>query len=183
MHLCALQKNMDRSFFAYLKQLELIAFFSGYALVYCATVAFAGTHLSKKNSKSWLVAYLPLGYALVGTLYLGLQLRTLYPDFSAGHIRLTLDRPYLTAWGVLAMLFWIPFFRRKPVLSLLHSLAFLYFVLRDLILQLVSRSACKDCLSNDMKMYTISMILNLATLSVIFLLAFMISRIKRHRTS
>lgn len=163
---------MDNSFFSYLQQLELMAFFSGYPLIYAVTLFFAGNQEVRNNCKSRIVSLLPFAYALVGTLYFGLQLKNLYPDYSVENISHTMQQPWLICWGLLSMLFWIPALGKKTFLSLIHSLVFFFFLIKDLFLQLSSSSAGNDVVRNDMKIYTISLLLNLGALILIVLLSF-----------
>lgn len=170
---------MDNSFFVYLQQLELMAFFSGYPLIYAVTFFIAGNQLLKNNFKSRMVSLLPFAYALVGTLYLGLQLKNLYPDYSIENIKLTIQRPYLIIWALLSILFWIPALGKKTVLSLIHSLVFFFFLVRDLFLQLSTSSADKNIVRNDMKIYTASLLLNLGAIALIVLLSFLYTHYKK----
>ena len=170
---------MDNSFFAYLQQLELMAFFSGYPLIYAVTLFFAGNQQEKNNFRSRIVSLLPFAYALVGTLYLGLQLKNLYPDYSVENIKLTIQLPWLMGWGLLSILFWIPALAKKRILSLIHSLVFFFFLIRDLFLQISAPSAGNDMVRNDMKIYTISLLLNLVALFLIVALSFMFTYFKK----
>src|SRR5579872_1741059 len=89
---------------------ELILFFSGYALVYCfvhvlspsAPVGASGSFLSRLRAVS------PYVYASLGTLYLGLECRALFPDYSLTHIHLIFKDYYPKIWGISAVLFWLP---------------------------------------------------------------------------
>lgn len=174
---------MDDIFFAYLQRLELMAFFSGYPLLYAVTLFIAENQQLKNNFKSRIVSLLPFAYALVGTLYLGLQLKILYPDYSIENIKLTMQQPYLKIWGLLAILFWIPAIAKKPILSLLHSLVFFFFLVRDLFLQLSASSADKNIVRNDMKIYTDSLLLNLGAFALIVLLSFLFTHYKKRLRS
>ncbi|MFA6946555.1 MAG: hypothetical protein WC220_11705 [Pedobacter sp.] len=171
---------MDNSFFAYIQELELIAFFSGYPLVY-AFILFIGGDLPLKNDfKSRLVHLLPFGYALAGTLYLGLQLRNLYPDYSFENIHQSVQNPYLTIWGLLSIFFWIPAPGKRPAFSLMHSLVIFYLLLKNIFIQLTAVSTDMDVVRNDMKIYTISLLLNLGSFALIVLLSILYTRfIKR----
>ncbi len=169
---------MGNSFFAYLQLLELMAFFSGYSLLYALISVFAGNKESRNNFKSRIVSVLPLSYALVGTLYLGLQLKNLYLSYTPAMTRQTINHPYLMIWGLLSILFWIPLFRKKEVLSLLHSLVFFFILLRDIFLQ-ISSSADENILRNDMRLYTVSLLLNLGTFILTLLLSSVISQNKK----
>ena len=175
---------MDNSFFAYLQQLELIAFFSGYPLIYLIILSFAGNRQEKNNFMSRLILLLPFAYAFIGTLFLGYQLKNLYPHYSVENIKATFQHPYLTAWALLSLLFWLPAIAKKKVLSLLHSLVFFFFIVKDLFLQLSALSGGNDVVRNDMKIYTLSLLLNLGSLALIGLLFFLFSFLKkRGRTS
>ena len=104
---------MDNSFFAYLQQLELMAFFSGYPLLYAVVFFMAGNKQSRNNFKKRLISLLPYVYPVVGTLYLGLQLKNLYPDYSFENVKLSMQHPWLIVWGLLSILFWIPALGKK----------------------------------------------------------------------
>ena len=170
---------MDNNFFEYLQQLELLAFFSGYPLIYAVTLFITGNKQLQNNFKNRIVSLLPLSYALVGTLYLGLQLKNLYPDYSIENIKLTIQQPGLIIWGLLSILFWIPSIAKKSVLSLIHSLVFFFFLVRDLFLQISASSADKNIVRNDMKIYTVSLLLNLRAFAFIILLSSLFTRYKK----
>ena len=162
---------MGDSFFAFIQQLELMAFFSGYSLLYAIIVVFAGDRAPGNNFKNRLVPALPLSYALVGTLYLGLQLKNFYLSYSSGNIIQPIHHPYLMIWGLLSILFWIPLFRKKEIFTLLHSLVFFFILVKDISMQIFS-SVDENILKNDMKIYTVSFLLNLASFILIVLLYF-----------
>jgi hypothetical protein len=174
---------MDNSFFLYLERLELMAFFSGYSVIYAITL-FTCENLQKKNNfNSRVASLLPFAYAFVGILYLGFELKKLYPDYSVENIKLTVQQPYLIIWGFLSILFWIPALAKWAVLSLIHSLVFFLFLVKDIFLQLSAPSADKNILKNDMKMYIVSLFLNLAAFGLIILFSFLLSNYKKRLSS
>lgn len=133
---------------------------------------------------SRLILLLPFAYAFTGTLFLGYQLKNLYPHYSPENIKATFQHPYLTAWALLSLLFWLPAIAKKKVLSLLHSLVFFFFIVKDLFIQLSASSGNNDVVRNDMKIYTLSLLLNLGSLALIIMLSFLFSFLKkRGRTS
>ncbi len=159
---------MDDSFFIYIERLELLAFFSGYPLIYFI-VRLLGTYFQKKGSiKIKLVSFAPVTYALVGILYLGLQLKNLYPDYSFENIQLATQNPYLKIWALLSLVFFIPALAKRPVLSLLHSLVFFYFIVRDIFEEFFFHTD-NNILQNDMHIYTRSLLVNLGAFIFIFL--------------
>jgi hypothetical protein len=174
---------MDDSFLRYLQQLELMAFFSGYPLVYAIILFITGNQKGKDTLKTRIASLLPLAYALVGTLYLGFQIKKLYPDYSIENIRLTMQPPWLILWGILAILFWIPSLSKKKILTLIHSLVYFFFLVKDLFLQLFPSSANGDIIRNDMQMYANSILLNLGAVAFILLISFVLTRYKKRLIS
>jgi hypothetical protein len=160
---------MDHSFFAYLQQLELMAFFSGYPLVYTITLSIAWNRLASNQFNRQLISLLPFAYALVGTLFLGFQIKKLYPDYSIENLKLTVQQPWLVIWGLLSILFWIPSISKKRVLSLIHSFVFFLFLVRDLFLLIIQPSTDRNIVTNDMKMIIASIVLNLGSLAVLLI--------------
>ncbi|MGZ3749941.1 MAG: hypothetical protein ACXVJC_23830 [Mucilaginibacter sp.] len=161
---------MDSSFLVYIQKLELIGFFAGYPLIYAIIIVIAGSIKDNKGIIARTVSLLPFAYAFVGILFLGFLLRKLYPDYSIGHIKETIQQLYLVIWGLLSILFWIPALSKKKALSLLHGLVFFLLPVIDLYLYLFSTGADNDIVKNDMKVYTSSLILNLTSLVIVVLL-------------
>lgn len=163
---------MENSFFASLQQLELMAFFSGYPLIYSFVRAAAGNHPSNGSWRSRLVLLLPVAYAVLGTLYVGLQLKNLYPDYTFGHIGRVMRQNYLKIWGILAILFWLPALRVRPALSLYHSLIFILILVADLARQYSGAFGQVDKVRNEMTVYTVSLFLTLGVYALVLLFSF-----------
>ena len=169
---------MDFSFDAYLEKLEMIAFFAGFPMIYAIVVLVAGG-LKNPLNKDRLTALLPYSYALVGVLYLGYFLRNLYPDYSFTHINASIFHPVLKIWAFLTLLFWIPWFNRKPIFSLLHSLVFFFLIAKDLIAYRFFSETDPYMIKNQMKVYTDSLLLNAGAFVVLLLIYVMIKRFKK----
>lgn len=170
---------MDDSLFVYLQQLELITFFSGYPFIYAVVFFIAGNQQDKNSFKKQVTKLLPSGYALVGILYLGFQLKNHYLVYFIQNSNLTLHQTYWQIWGFLSLLFWIPALAKKIVLSLLHSLVFFFFLARDIILRLSASTVDIHVVRNDMQMYTVSLLLNLGAILVIVLISFFVKQYRR----
>lgn len=170
---------MDDSFFEYLQQLELIAFFAGYPLFYAIISIIAGEKRIM-GGQIKIIFLLPLSYSIVGLLFLGLQLRNLYPDYSFDHLKETIQNPYLATWGLLALVFFLPALRQRPIFSLLHSLVFFILVLKPIIEHLFGNGT-KSIIKNNMKVYTDSLLLNLGVFVIVLLIAFSIHLLKRKK--
>jgi hypothetical protein len=173
---------MGNSFFAYLQMLAILAFFSGYPLIYALTMTMSGVMPVTHPFKKRLAVALPYSYALVGTLYLGLQLKNTYLNYSYGNVRQMLLHPYLLCWAFLSLLFWIPAVSRKKTLSLWHSLVFIFFFAQDLLTQLLGSSADKELQKNDLRIYTVSLLLNLGTLLLVVVLQYLLAQNKRKQS-
>jgi hypothetical protein len=169
---------MTNSFLIYLQQLMLIAFFSGYPLLYAITMSIAGAARFQKIFRNRVSLLLPFGYALAGTLYLGLQLKNLYPVYTLERIIPTIQQPMLQAWALLSLLFWIPALAKTPFLSLLHSLVFFSLVVRDLLPGSASSTA-DHVAGNSMKIYTVSLMVNVACFAFVLLVVFLVTRAKK----
>ena len=163
---------MGNNLSEYIYQLQLLAFFAGYPLLYVLINFLATENQGKKSflSKRW-IEHLPSTYALLGALFIGLLLKNISPDFSLKNIAAQFPIPYLEVWGIMAVLFWIPALRKRPIFSLVHSLPFLFILFKDLLLQSFSHSG-KIVIENDMKMYTISFLLNMVGLTIIYGLSY-----------
>jgi hypothetical protein len=160
---------MGSSIFLYIRQLEILVFFSGYPLVYYLVRFFSRNKTLKRLGKTELVSILPYAYALTGTLYVGFLIRNLYPDFSFENIRNQTQQSYLVIWAILSILFWIPAISRKHILCMLHSLVFFLLILKDLFVQLTGFNPDPNILKNDMKVYTVSIVLNLSAFIILVL--------------
>jgi hypothetical protein len=170
---------MENDFWSYLERLEFLGFFSAYPLVFAFVYVIAG--YGKKGIIKKLPSLLPYAYALIGILYLGLQLKNLYPDYSFEHIKAGMEQPLLKIWALLSILFLIPALAKKPVFSLLHSFVFFFFLLKDMFSQIFS-GGDKFILRNDMKVYTDSLLLNSGAMIVITIIYLLIRFKLKNRT-
>jgi hypothetical protein len=170
---------MDNSFFIYIQTLELMAFFSGYPLIYALVVYIADSQWVRNKLFSRIDSFLPFAYALVGTLFLGFQLKKLYPDYSTANINQVIQQPWFIGWALLSILFWLPWFARKSVLSLIHSIIFFSLLIKGIILQLFASSPDGNIINNDMKVYAESLFLNLACIVIVVFVYSLVSLLKR----
>jgi hypothetical protein len=168
---------------AYIERLELLGFFSGYPLIYFLILSMAGPTSTRTPFKSKLVSLLPVAYALSGTFFWGLILKNLYPDYSLSHIRSDVHFSFIKLWGLLSILFWLPIFRKKVIISLFHSLVFFYLILKTIFLQLSSTTVDKDSFKNDMKVYFDSILLNSVTFIIITILFLLIEKLRKNKFS
>ena len=162
---------INNSLSDYISQLQLLAFFAGYPLIY-TLVNFLATNRWEKISfisNKW-VALLPFTYALIGTLFIGLLLKNISPHFSLQNIADEFLSP-LKVWAMMSVLFWIPALSKKPIFSLLHSLPFFLILIKDFFIQATSNSGM-FVIENDMKMYSISFLLNVAALIFVYVLCY-----------
>lgn len=172
---------MGNSFFKYVQQLELFGFFSGYSLLFVLILFWTGDKPLQNNFKKRLLSVIPYSYALIGTLYIGLLMKNLYESHMVGNLFTNIYNPFLTAWALLSILFWIPAIGKKQFLSLLHNLVFFFLLVKDVIMQIFS-SEYNEILKNDMKIYTMSLLLNLGSFIVVLLFSFVIWQNKKSKS-
>ena len=170
---------MANSLFESLHRFEVIAFFSGYPMMYSIFRSFIPQRIEKMRSWSRLSLLWPVAYGLLGALYLGLQCKNLLLDGSGSHPGLSPLNRFLTAWGASAILFWTPALVRKPYLSLLHSLPFFALITWDLIGQVSAPGRNGDLLGNDMQLYGVSLLLAAGAFLIVALGDFAFIRRKR----
>lgn len=168
---------MGRNLLEFADWVEMETFFSAYLLLFLVIYFFATKRVSLAIAKSRLLSSLPRAYALLGTFYLGLQVMNLYPDF---HFYIVISESrfiYLKIWGLLAVVFWFPYFSRKIFISLLHSVVFFILMLISFSTQLFSSGTDSNMITNNIKIYTASILLNLVAFTVISLLRLGYSKI------
>ena len=168
---------------AYIEWVEAETFFSGYLLVYAIIYLIASTRPATNFVKSKLLPKLPLAYAFVGTLYWGLQLKNGYPHYHINDLIAGIQFPYLKIWGLLSIFFWMPVLHKRAFFSLLHSLVFFFLLMKSFYLQLFIPSAGNDLARNNMKIYSVSILLNLVALILVTLISLLITHFKRQKRS
>lgn len=159
---------MGSDFLSYIQYLEFIGFFAGYPLVYA--VIF---YLSDQKNRSTIFfskvyTVLPYAYGIAGLLYIGLQLKNLYPDYSIENIQQTIQHPFFAIWAVLAIVFLIPALAKKSYSSLVHSLVFFILFVTEIAKGSVIRSTDESVLHNAMNIYTASLLFYVIAPLVLF---------------
>jgi hypothetical protein len=166
---------MDYGFLGNFERFELMAFFSGYALIYLLLNGLWRNDFSLKFSKARLLSY---SYALTGTLFIGYVVRKIFINLDAGN-QVHFYHPILYLFGILAALFWIPVFSKRSSLALLHSLVFFALIPLDII-SYARGSVEREQVGNDMNVLSISIIFNVSTAILMFIFL-RLSQKKRNR--
>ena len=176
---------MNESFFVYLYRLELIAFFSGYPLLYTVVLMIA----AKRHESSDLVKGPPFRlllsycYALVATLYVGFELNNFSPGYWIDNFKRLAYHPYLVMLGFAGTLFWIPALARRPVFTLLHSLVFFALLINDVFFPGKDPLENRDTIKNGMKLYTASILLHCFSFMLVMVIYYLKRWFKRTRWS
>lgn len=150
----------------YLERLELIAFFSGFPLLYAFVVVLAGPAGKRSPLKQRVFSLLGYGYGVVGLAYLGFTL------FNWNEMQM----PWLKCWALLSILFIIPALARRPWLCLIHSLPFFYLFVTDLF----SKGRDTHIASNNMKLYTDSLLIQGGALLALFIIVMIYKALRNH---
>lgn len=173
---------MDNNLFTYLELALLLIFFSGYPLIYVLIRAFAKAEKVRDFLGKDISIFLAFAYALTGVLYWGLQIKNLFPVYSFVQLKSAFELPILQIWALLSVLFFIPLLNRKPVYSLLHSFVFFFFITRDLIL-FVTGTVSAEVIKNNMRVFTYSVLINLASFVFIVLIYLLLKKITAKQSS
>ena len=168
---------------AYFEWVELESFFSGYLLVYAIFYLLASNRPATNFVKSKLLQKLPLAYALVGTFYWGLQLKNLYPDYHGNLLISDLHLHYLRVWGLLSIFFWLPPLHKRAVFSQLHSLIFFFLLMKDIYLNHFTTSGGSNDARNNIKIFSVSILLNLAAVFLVVLIGILMAHLKSRKKS
>lgn len=172
---------MDESIFAYFELLEVLAFFAGYAILYALVHVLAEIDSKKfKNKLGLLLPLLPHAYALTGLLFLGHLIKGIFLVNNQVDGPILIDIPLLHTIGLLSLLFWIPIFRKRAWLSLLHSLFFFSYICIDLVKYMRDKVGV-EILQNDMKVLLDSVLISLFSLTCVTLLNYLRIRISKGR--
>jgi hypothetical protein len=164
---------MGASFLSLIQRFELLSFFAGYPLLY-TLISVGGGYASRATGveRQRIPSLVPLAYAITGTLFL------LFLIWMANR-PVDLAIAVLRAWGVLAIIFWIPRVRRRPVFSLLHSLVFFGLIVQDILSGLATASG-RDEIRNDMRILPVSLLFHAALFALTILVVF-VRRMIRQR--
>jgi hypothetical protein len=152
---------------SYIEKLELVAFFSAFPLIYLIARVIS-TQLS--FNKKWLLNLyynISLAYAITTLLYTGMKLNQVYQNHFFAFDFYNFNT-YLKIWSLLGLLFFIPFFRRKMSWTFIHSLPFLGLIIFDFFAFYKSQTGV-EVLHNEMRLYFVSAILNIASTMMVTL--------------
>lgn len=166
-------QGMDNSFVGFLQLLEILAFFSGYPMVFLL-VKYAGQFSSIQKLSKKAMFLLPYSYGIIGLLFIGFQLRNAYPGFDWSRFQ----HVYLIFWGILSVLFTLSVFAKQPYLSLFHSLIFLFVLFGNIIWKGGGQQITPSEIRNYMTVYSISLALNLVIVLVAITVTFFYAKMK-----
>lgn len=118
-------------FFIYIERLELIAFFTGVPLLGIIIFLVIG---KRERGMVLLHNILPITYAILSVLYLGMKMYQHGLDMGDWLLRGSVLHILLKGWAISASLFFIPAFRKRwRGVSNYHGLVFYGIILNDLI--------------------------------------------------
>lgn len=150
---------MGISLTAYIQQLEFIAFFAGYPLLFLLVWVGAEAVQNRTSFIHQLKNLLPTGYALTGSLFTVHVIVNMVAEYRFSQQLHLPENIWLTVWALVSLVFWIPQMRTRPMLAPLHSLPFFFLFGREIVLYISGKSD-PDTLATYMKLYSISMGIN-----------------------
>lgn len=167
---------MINDFFKYLQLLEILAFFTGYPLVYLIVKTVIQSPVIGETIQLRMLRALPFSYALVGLLFVGFEFKNNYSDLHIQILWSHIVNPFPYFWALLSLIFFHPYFSRAPQWCFYHSLVFLFLILQNIFLELNNQLVNGDNLHNSLKIYSISLLLDAASFGISFLLFFLIKK-------
>ena len=170
---------MNQPLAAYIEWIELMTFFSGYVVLYALVYVLSGIEKGEWKIGKELLARLPISYALVATLYWGLVIKNWYPGFEMATLRSSVFHPFLRIWGLIAILAWIPFFQKRPVYSLVHSLVFFVLMLKDLVMPAADKAAAEISRQNNLRVFGGSIGIHLLALLAVTIISILVQRLRK----
>jgi hypothetical protein len=81
---------------------------------------------------------------------------------------------------MLSLLFWIPLFAKKRVISLLHSLPFFIYIIKDAF-QFHASTSGREMIRNEIRIYSDSLLLNITTLVIVILLTLLVKATRNNK--
>lgn len=153
----------------YIEKLELVTFFSAFPLVYLL-IQFIATEFSL--NKKWIInlnANITTVYPIISLLYIGMKLNQVYQSHFFA-IDWYEYNTYLKIWSFTAIIFFIPFFKKKKEWTFIHSIPYVLLIVLDII-NYYRNQIGVEVIHNEMRLYFISTILNLLILAFYTLFA------------
>ena len=133
-------------FFIYIERLELIAFFTGVPLLGIVIFLVIG---KRERGMVLLHTILPITYAILSVLYLGMKMYQHGLDMGDWLLRGSVLHILLKGWAISASFFFIPAFRKRwRGVSHYHGLVFYGIILNDLI-QASRRALSAELIRNE----------------------------------
>ena len=156
-------------FFSILWWIYFCIFFTGYPLMF-AFLYFTGKSKSMHRIAEKMYPLLPLSYAFVATCFWILMLCTGRADFIFERIASAIPAMVVILYSLTSLLFWVPKFRKKTYLSLLHSLPFFLLPPSNMLLRITRHKiVAHDYIFNLLRIYTAAFILYILVIIVLLI--------------
>jgi hypothetical protein len=175
-----IKSRMGGDFLGYFQRLEILAFFSGFPLLYSVVYLLSGVRRTASSQEFFatLQRLLPYCYALVATFFV-FFISAEWIMHRAGHrANVSSTVLLLQIWGSLGIFFWMPALRKVPAYSLFHSLVFFVFLLMKDLLLGWNTGHGRENIRNDMNIFTTSLQLYLACLAFVYIVFYIRRLIK-----
>lgn len=156
-------------FFSVFWWIYFCIFFTGYPLIYALLYLTGKSKNMYGLTAEKIHPMLPLTYAFVATCFWIMMIGTGKMSFIIHKIASVAPAALVITYGLTALLFWLPFFRKKTYLSLLHSLPlFALPPLNMLLKALRHKVVAHDYIITLFRIYTAAFILYI--IAITFLL-------------
>jgi hypothetical protein len=128
---------------------------------------------------------LPVTYALVSTVFWILMLWTGRINFVAEKIASVASSSFIIAYSFTALLFWLPYFRRKTYVSLLHSLPLFLLPFFNMLFKTYTHNVIPhDYIFNLWRIYTVGFLIYIIAIALVYGISWLLLKavwVKHHK--
>lgn len=167
---------MGEGFIAYIERIELIGFFSGYPVVLVLLNMLLKRRFSRQVLSMRIRSALPAVYPLLATLYTAMLIKSLYPSYTVQNLLNTFSITPLRIWAITALIFWLPYLKKRISILVVHSAVFLGLLGYDVWTN-IRNHATLEMLQNDIRIFGISILLSTVMLLLVTVFIFILQRL------
>ena len=164
-------------FFSIFWWIYFFIFFSGYPLLYLLFYLISKNRNIHNEIAEKFFPLLPVAYAFVSTLFWILMLCTGRMNFVVEKIASVASSSFIIAYSFTALLFWLPYFRRKTYASFLHSLLLFLLPFLNMLLKTYRHKIIPhDYLLNLFRIYGAGFIIYVIAIAFLYLAKWLLSK-------
>ena len=156
-------------FFSVFWWIYFFIFFSGYPLLYFLVYLISRNRNMHDALSEKVFPLLPVTYAFVSTLFWILIFWTGRINFVVEKIASVALSSFIIAYSFSALLFWLPYFRKKTYASLLHSLPLFLLPFLNMLYKTYKHKVIPhDYIFNLWRIYTVGFLIYIIAVALVY---------------